>query len=83
MSALPHAARHSLEPPIASSSVPRCPCQRDQPCPCERYSARLERSQREFEARAIEVSKTLTALAEVAVGDTLKRALRKAAEDLF
>lgn len=82
MSGLPYAASHDLEPPIASSSVPRCPCQRSQPCPCESYARRLELRQRHDQELMMGVAETLRALAGVAEG-TLRKSLLNAADALF
>lgn len=63
MSALPNAATHSLEPPIAASSVPRCPCQGQQPCACERYAVRLERRHQADQVTMITAARALGLIA--------------------
>lgn len=74
MSAL-HAAAHRLEPPIASSSVPRCPCQAAQPCACERYARRLERRQQADQLAMITAAR---ALGLIAAMDGLSSHVREA-----
>jgi hypothetical protein len=54
-----------MVPPIAGSSVPRCPCSNHQPCPCEAYGRRLELSQRIYVRHAIVASGELHHLADV------------------
>jgi hypothetical protein len=83
MSALAQTAVHRFDPPIAASSVPRCPCQRAQPCVCESFARRLELRHRNDQERMIGAAETLRALAVVETAETTKRALLNLAEWLF
>ena len=85
MSALSEYARlhNSLEPPIPGSSVPRCPCQRAEPCPCEAFTRRLEQRHRKDQELMIGVSESLKALAGVADSEMMRRGLLSLADKLF
>ena len=71
------------EPPIAASSVPRCPCEGAQPCACERYARRLEQRYQSDQLRMMTAARALGLIAaRVDVGSAVREAVLNVAMEL-